>query len=69
MILSFTVNTSEHVPYLFCFYIKCSFHETLSQQVHYLSSNAAEEFCKSIEERIIHEYSEYMNVYKEMNDQ
>lgn len=65
-ISSFTVKTFEHIPFAFCFYIKCSFDDSLSELVQYRGPDAAQLFVDSLEVYAVRLYHNYLKNSKKM---
>lgn len=56
---SFTVKTLDHIPFLFCFYIKRSFDHSFSEFMLYRGIIVVEIFVKTLKQyaaRIYHKY-------------
>lgn len=63
---SFTLKTYEHIPYSFCFYVKCNFDDSLSKLVHYRGSNVSEIFIQKLEKVVISIYNKHLKIVKPM---
>lgn len=57
---SFTVKTFEHEPYSFGFYVKCNFNDEYSQYCHYRGTDAADVFCRKLDEVVQDIYNDHL---------
>ena len=56
----YTRNTFKHEPYAFAYFIKCSYDDSLSVLDYYFGVDAAQEFCKRIEQHVHRIYNNHL---------
>lgn len=64
---AFTIDTSEHRPYAFVYFIKCSYDTKLSKLEYYFGEDASKVFCERLELDIFRLYNDHLKYIVPMN--
>lgn len=56
----YTIDVSEHRPYAFVYFIKCSYDENLSKLEYYFGEDASKVFCEKLELDIFRIYNDHL---------